>query len=826
MAYTFNINTGQFEEIEDFKEKGAKKKSAIKLYDSTLVLIKGDKGDMPTHEEIRPIVKEEIAKIPLPKDGKSVEEEQIKRIAKEIIESFPKPKDGEDADPQEIRRLVDEAINALPKPKDGKSIDADEIKRYIDNAVNSLPKPKDGKSPSQIEIRKNQSQVQWRYTGGEWKDLFAIPKTKGGGGGASVDDLNNILVAGVNITLTTSSAGKITIASSDGAHNSLSGLQGGTAGEYYHLTSAEYTALGSGYIRLDGTTTTTASIPFAQGINTTKITNLTTNGFVKTSGGNGTLSIDTSTYLTSASADALYIRLDGTSTTTASIPFAEGLSFANTKSLFIGGTTAANSNASITSTTSLTTLLGYDKADTSGMDLSIIGGDATGIDLSGGMIRLHGGNYLAGGEGQQTGFVTTDTIVTSFTLNSTVGGIATIGNSIEDFYVGNNQYVAGNLATANGIGTNGTVLAGANYALLSEGNTARIIGMDRRTTGAGRNLTIQAGWAQNGGTNLTAGHLILAPGKSTGNGTGQVEIQTVTVGASGTADRTPSTKATWGSASVSFFDGYHIATGTITGTALGAKGTEKAGMHGTTAIQDAATADLGTCLSNHGLRAIGTTYTLTTSGTVTLNGTFIQAATAGGTTIGQRWSDSTQQAMAVYESDIKQMLVGCIFTQTADQTVSNTVAETTLLGTGIGTKTLPTNFFLPGKTIRLKVGGVYSTPALATPSLIINVKYGTTVIATVTTNALFSGATNLLFEGEVYITCRTAGAGGTVMTHGTVLYNIGIVGQTYTEDLNNAGATTTINTSNSNTIDISVQWDAATSTRSVTSIVSTMEVIN
>lgn len=38
-------------------------------------------------------------------------------------------------------------------------------------------------------------------------------------------------------------------------HNDLDGLQGGTAGEYYHLTSAQYAALGSGFVPYSGATT-------------------------------------------------------------------------------------------------------------------------------------------------------------------------------------------------------------------------------------------------------------------------------------------------------------------------------------------------------------------------------------------------------------------------------------------------------------------------------------------------------------------------------------------------------------------------------------------
>ncbi len=176
---------------------------------------------------------------------------------------------------------------------------------------------------------------------------------------------------------------------------------------------------------------------------------------------------------------------------------------------------------------------------------------------------------------------------------------------------------------------------------------------------------------------------------------------------------------------------------------------------------------------------------------------------------------------------IREAIVGCIFTQTADKTVTNTVTETSIIGTGVGYGlTLPTNFFVAGKTIRLRIGGIYTTPALATPSLVIKVKYGATVIATVTTTALLSGATNLEFDGEVDITCRTTGATGTVMVHGDIEYATGVVGTIAVDPLNNAGATTTIDTTASSLLDVTITWDSATSTRSATSTVATVEVLN
>jgi hypothetical protein len=193
---------------------------------------------------------------------------------------------------------------------------------------------------------------------------------------------------------------------------------------------------------------------------------------------------------------------------------------------------------------------------------------------------------------------------------------------------------------------------------------------------------------------------------------------------------------------------------------------------------------------------------------------------------GDYWNDSTQKANQSFIDGIKQSLEGVIFTQTADKTVTNTVTETSIVGTGVGTLTLPANFFVAGKTLRVRIGGVYTTPGLATPSVTIKVKYGSTVLATTTTSSLLSGATNLEFDGEVLISCRTTGATGTVMTHGDIEYSTGLAGTIAVDSLNNAGATTTIDTTTSNLFDITIQWDSATATRSVKSTVVTAEVLN
>ena len=70
---------------------------------------------------------------------------------------------------------------------------------------------------------------------------------------------------------------------------------------------------------------------------------------------------------------------------------------------------------------------------------------------------------------------------------------------------------------------------------------------------------------------------------------------------------------------------------------------------------------------------------------------------AGVTVDGSIWNDSTQKALQTSVSGIEQSLMGCIFTQTADQTIADTVTETTMFGTGVGTLTLPANFWTVSK---------------------------------------------------------------------------------------------------------------------------------
>jgi len=200
-------------------------------------------------------------------------------------------------------------------------------------------------------------------------------------------------------------------------------------------------------------------------------------------------------------------------------------------------------------------------------------------------------------------------------------------------------------------------------------------------------------------------------------------------------------------------------------------------------------------------------------------------AAAGTTNEGSLWSDSTQKAVQQYVNNIEATLSGVIFTQTADKSVSNTTTETTIVGSGVGTLTLPANFFVAGKTIRVTMSGVYSTVAVTGDTVTVKVKYGTTVLASKATTSLVTGATNLFWESEILVTCRTTGATGTVQVSGGIRYQV--AGSVIVEDeLNNTVATTTLDTTSSGLFDITVTHSAADASNTVKSLVGAFEVLN
>lgn len=154
-------------------------------------------------------------------------------------------------------------------------------------------------------------------------------------------------------------------------------------------------------------------------------------------------------------------------------------------------------------------------------------------------------------------------------------------------------------------------------------------------------------------------------------------------------------------------------------------------------------------------------------------------------------------------------LDGAVFTQTAPVTVANTVAETTLTGTGQGALTLPANFFVPGRTIKIILAGFHS--AIGGPTIDVRIKLGSNIL--LDTGAVnTSNSTNAYIELRGYITCATTGVSGTVNAQGK--YSEAGGGANEFGMVNTSPIT--INTTISQTLNITAQWGTASSSDTIT----------
>jgi hypothetical protein len=152
--------------------------------------------------------------------------------------------------------------------------------------------------------------------------------------------------------------------------------------------------------------------------------------------------------------------------------------------------------------------------------------------------------------------------------------------------------------------------------------------------------------------------------------------------------------------------------------------------------------------------------------------------------------------------------VGPVFVQTADVTVANTVTETSLAGSGIGTKTIPANFLAVGRQIRVRARGYVSTTG--TPNFRVRIKLGATVILDTGSVAFIGTIANNEWVIEGVITCRSVGGGGTVMAQGSF----------HEEPDNRAGltnlATVAVATTVSQLVDVTWEWGTASASNTIT----------
>lgn len=164
-----------------------------------------------------------------------------------------------------------------------------------------------------------------------------------------------------------------------------------------------------------------------------------------------------------------------------------------------------------------------------------------------------------------------------------------------------------------------------------------------------------------------------------------------------------------------------------------------------------------------------------------------------------------------------------IFSQTNDKLITNTTVETSALGSGIGSKLIKSTEILPGRRLRLHGEGIYSAPLLFA-SLTARVKLGGTTVASVTTSSLGLNVTDKAFTFDCLLVFRSTGVSGKVVAGGSAQYTVSSGTKAF-DDLDNAGSEITLNTTSDLSIDVTVQWDLATATRSLKTTIATIMLV-
>jgi hypothetical protein len=179
----------------------------------------------------------------------------------------------------------------------------------------------------------------------------------------------------------------------------------------------------------------------------------------------------------------------------------------------------------------------------------------------------------------------------------------------------------------------------------------------------------------------------------------------------------------------------------------------------------------------------------------------------------ERKSTQANSPTEVYTIDQIQGNVG-LYAQTANSTpITNTIAETSLINGGVGTLSVPANGFQVGDSFRAVAAGILN--ATNNQTIRIRVKSGSVVLLDSTAQPI-SNITNDVFSLNIDFTIRQLGAAGvaSIVSLGTFHYVKTVNGVLNGFSFNVVNSTT-FDTTISNTLDITVQWGAASTSNSI-----------
>jgi len=192
-------------------------------------------------------------------------------------------------------------------------------------------------------------------------------------------------------------------------------------------------------------------------------------------------------------------------------------------------------------------------------------------------------------------------------------------------------------------------------------------------------------------------------------------------------------------------------------------------------------------------------------------------------------SGTTLQALSSNSYNVPSKM----FSATAAATVGNTTTETTLLGSGQGTKTIEAGMLRVGGTIRITALGFIGWTG--TPTIQIRVKLGSATVLNsgAITPGTLTGVSFFRVEAEIVV--RTLGATGTVIGQGVLLHGqpaaaagqvlLIAAGSPNTGLFTTSDTTTTLDTTASAAVDVTMQWGTANAANTVSITNVTIEYI-
>ena len=146
-----------------------------------------------------------------------------------------------------------------------------------------------------------------------------------------------------------------------------------------------------------------------------------------------------------------------------------------------------------------------------------------------------------------------------------------------------------------------------------------------------------------------------------------------------------------------------------------------------------------------------------------------------------------------------------LFSQTGNSiNVSGTTTETTIIGNGVGTLSVPSNGFSIGDSFRADMGGLISGTGA---SIRIRVKTGAVVLLDSGTQTIANNVSDAVFNLSVNFGIRNIGAAGVanIVSLGRFSYAKTVNGTVEGFGFNTVN-NTTFDTTTNNTLDMTVQW--------------------